>query len=62
MFSLFLGTHEKIGNTEAAKVTLLRSLNLNTHVHTHVCKKGIPKTTNDQNPFTGSYLQTALIA
>ena len=61
MFSLFLGTHEKIGNTEAAKVTLLRSLNLNTHVHT-VCKNGIPKTTDDQNPFTRNYLQSALIA
>ena len=42
MFSLFLGTQEKIGNTETAKGTALRSLNLNTHVHT-VCKKGISK-------------------
>ena len=42
MFSLFLGTPEKIDNTEAAKDTALRSLNLNTNVHT-VCKKGIPK-------------------
>ena len=61
MFSLFLGTHEKISNTEDAQGTAFRSLNLNTHVHT-VCKKGIPKTTNDQNPFTGNYLQSALIA
>ena len=42
MFSLSLGTPEKRDNTEAAKGTALRSLNLNTHVHT-VCKKGIPK-------------------
>ena len=61
MFSLFLGTQEKIGNTETAKGTALRSLNLNTHVHT-VCKKGIPRKTDDQNPFTGNYLQSALMA
>ena len=42
MFSLFLGTHEKISNTEDAQGTAFRSLNLNTHVHT-VCKKRFQK-------------------
>ena len=51
MFSLFFGTHEKIDNTDCERY----------HVHT-VCKKGIPRKTDDQIPFTGNYLQSALMA